>query len=156
MTIVIESDHYPVNAVDIACFGLQDRDVVDLFASNGLMGYFRHDLAAGLLYLSEQACLIYGVTPTTGPVNLMDVLSRIHRDDIELMLLTFEEGVRLGKGTHCVFRVEDGVGGYRHVRVISTYRDSGTPAGELAGIVHDFLERVPGVKFQHRDSCDAD
>jgi PAS domain-containing protein len=156
LTTVIESDHRLLRVSEADRFGLSDGEVSELFASNRLTGYYRQDLAAGHLYFSEQACVLYGIEPTTGPVNLVEVLGKIHKDDIELMLLTLEERVKLGKGAHYIFRVADGAGGWRHLRIISAYRDNGTPAGEVAGVVYALLDRVPGVQFQHRECFDAD
>ena len=146
LTTVIQSDHRPPLS-EADRFDLSDTDVATLFASNRLMDFYRQDIAAGHVYFSEQACRIYGIEPTTAPVNLVEVLSKIHRDDIDLLLMTLEERVRRGKGAHYVFRVADGASGYRYVRLISAYRDNGTPGGEVVGVVYAFLDRVPGVKF---------
>lgn len=146
LTTVIQSDHRsPLSEADR--FDLSDADVAALFASNRLMGFYRQDIAAGHVYFSEQACLIYGIEPTTAPVNLVEVLSKIHRDDIDLLLMTLEERFRRGKGAHYIFRVADGAGDYRYVRIVSAHRDNGTPGGEVVGVIYAFLDRVPGVTF---------
>lgn len=135
------------NQEDRDYIGISDAEIIELASAFRRFGYFRQDVNTGLMYMSEDARALHGFGASDEPVNMADMVRLVHPKDIELVLAGMEEALRTRKGASDSFRLSDGSGGYRTVRVVADFREDGSPGGELVGIIYEFFDKKPMAEF---------
>lgn len=113
------------------------EDAVALIDSKVPLGFWRTVYQTGHVYFSPEVFRIYGLVPSKGPVNLLEVNERIHPEDLKVCLGLFEEAAREKSGFQYCLRIEDGKGGYKYVRSVGRYRETADGFGEMVGIFHE-------------------
>lgn len=118
---------------------MSDRDLLRLLQTQVNIGLWRSDLEIGHTFCSAEACRLFGVPKTDGPIDFGIASRAIHPEDIELALELIETTVREKGSYQFVMRVNNGGDGasYKFVRVIGRYRAKANGAGEIIGICHE-------------------
>jgi hypothetical protein len=141
----MDLDAGPLNEIysiaEAEALAISDREIVDLITAYRLYGYFRADLNTGHLYFSEHACRVHGLPVTDKPLNIAECLKMTHPDDVKLVTGVGQELGRGKDAAHFIYRFQDGKGGYKYIRRVCKFRENGTPAGEIVGVVYEFYER---------------
>jgi hypothetical protein len=127
--------------------GLSFAEITDLLETYQRIGYFRQDIEAGLAFFSADACQIFGVDVTEGPISLTDIVRKLHPEDVELLTSTFETSARLKTGFDLACRVLKDAGGEKFIRMVGKFRPGASGEGEVAGLVYEFFERMQIVDF---------
>jgi hypothetical protein len=147
LALLIEEPFVRVGADDRAKTGITDGEVAELASTYRLFGLIRHDLNDGLLYLSEDACTLYGIPATTKPVNVATIRGRIHPEDADTVFCGMEDAIRTGSGGFQIFRAKGANDLYRTVRLVMRKRENGTPEGDLIGILYEFFPKRSMAEF---------
>lgn len=120
---------------------MSDADVLKLVQKHINLGLWRSDLEAGHTFGSAEACRLFGLPVTTGPLDFGLAAKAIHPEDQTLALELIETTIREKGSYQFVMRVKAGdTDRYRYVRVIGRYRAKASGGGEIIGICHE----VPG------------
>ena len=122
---------------------ISDHEIVQMVSAYRLFGVWRIDVEQGHFFASEDVHEIFQMPFTEGPVNLVELLSRIHDDDRQLIAETFEQASLHRVGFHYAYRVQNGAGGYKMVRSVGQFRDN-----EIIGITYEFVEQLRIVGFE--------
>ena len=95
-----------------------------------------------ILYSSEEHSRLYGFDPEMGVPSFEDIYQRIHPEDREWVLASFERANRTGTDVEVRFRVvlPDGSTRYMHAVSHPVFKPSGD-VGEFVGILMDVTER---------------
>lgn len=121
--------------------GITDAEIVQMLAAYRLFGFWRIDIETGHFFASEDVHAIFALPYSDGPVNLTELMSRIHEEDRSLIAQTFKEASRHGGGFHFVYRVDNGLGGYKLVRGVGRFRDDESRGG-IVGVTYEFVEKL--------------
>lgn len=127
--------------------GITDAEALTMFAAYRLFGFWRMNLDTGHFFASEDVHLIFGLPYSEGPVNLTELMSRIHEEDRLLVAETFEQSSLHRVGFHYVYRVDNGLGCYKMVRSVGQFRDDASGGG-IVGITYEFVEKLRIVGFE--------
>jgi len=127
--------------------GLTTDEVVELVTAFRYYGFWRIDLDSGHFFATEDVCRIFGMEPTSGPINLVEMTSRIHPEDMPLILEVYERASGAGLTYHNIYRVKADAEEYKYVRTIGKFRNKPGTSGEVVGVTYEFFERRPGVTF---------
>jgi hypothetical protein len=131
--------------------GIADAEIIGMFASYRLFGFWRIDLEAGHFFASEDVHTIFDLPYSEGPVNLTELMSRVHEEDRALIAETFEQASLHHVGFHYVYRVDNRLGGYKMVRTVGRFRDDASGGG-IVGITYEFVEKLRVVGFEESDA----
>lgn len=137
-------DHRPQSRSHI---GITDAEAITMFAAYRLFGFWRVDIETGHFFASEDVHQIFDLPYSEGPVNLAELMSRIHEEDRQLIAETFEQASLYRVGFHYVYRVDNRLGGYKMVRTVGQFRDD-TSGGGIVGITYEFVEKLRIVGFE--------
>ena len=118
-----------------------------MFAAYRLFGFWRMNLETGHFFASEDVHQIFDLPYSEGPVNLTELMSRIHAEDRLLIAETFEQASLHRVGFHYVYRVDNGLGGYKMVRSVGKFRDDASGGG-IVGITYEFVEKLRILGFE--------
>jgi hypothetical protein len=127
--------------------GVTDAEALTMFAAYRLFGFWRMNLETGHFFASEDVHQIFRLPYSEGPVNLTELMSRIHEEDRLLIAETFEQASLHRVGFHYVYRVDNGLGGYKMVRSVGKFRDDASGGG-IVGITYEFVEKLRIVGFE--------
>lgn len=127
-----------------AHIGITDAEIVALLAAHRLLGFWRIDIDTGHFFASEDVHAIFGLPYSDGPVNLTELMSRIHEEDRSLIAETFEQASLHGIGFHFVYRVNNRHGGYKMVRTVGQFRDDKSGGG-IIGVTYEFVKKLRTV-----------
>lgn len=127
--------------------GVTDAEALTMFAAYRLFGFWRMNLETGHFFASEDVHQIFDLPYSEGPVNLTELMSRIHEEDRLLIAETFEQASLHRVGFHYVYRVDDRLGGYKMVRSVGKFRDDASGGG-IVGITYEFVEKLRIVGFE--------
>ncbi|OWV76672.1 diguanylate cyclase [Rhizobium sp. R339] len=130
-----------------AHIGITDAEIVQMLAAYRLFGFWRIDIETGHFFASEDVHTIFDLPYSDGPVNLAELMSRIHAEDRSLIAETFEQASLHGTGFHFVYRVDNRLGGYKLVRSVGRFRDD-TSGGGIVGVTYEFVEKLRVVGFE--------
>ncbi|MBX5203865.1 PAS domain-containing protein [Rhizobium sp. NZLR1] len=130
-----------------AHFGITDAEILQMLAAYRLFGFWRINIETGHFFASEDVHEIFDLPYSNGPVNLTELMSRIHEEDRSLIAQTFEEASRHGVGFHFVYRVDSRLGGYKLVRSVGRFRDDESGGG-IVGVTYECVERLRVVGFE--------
>lgn len=130
-----------------AHIGITDAEILQMLAAYRLFGFWRIDIETGHFFASEDVHEIFDLPYSNGPVNLTELMSRIHEEDRSLIAQTFGEASLHGVGFHFVYRVDNRLGGYKLVRSVGRFRD-GESGGGIVGVTYEFDERLRVVGFE--------
>ena len=97
---------------------ITDAEIIQMFAAYRLFGFWRIDIETGHFFASEDVHAIFDLPYGEGPVNLVELMSRIHEEDRSLIAETFEQASLHRVGFHFVYRVDNRLGGYKLVRSV--------------------------------------
>ena len=127
--------------------GFATEELVDLVTAFRHYGFWRIDLDSGHFFGTEDIFHIFGMQPTHGPVNLVEMTGRIHPEDMPQILEIYERASSARLTYHTIYRVKADAEDYKYVRTIGKFRDKPGTGGEVVGITYEFFERRPGVTF---------
>jgi hypothetical protein len=130
---------------------ISDAEIVHMITSHRNFGFWRFDLDAGHLFASEDVYRIFGMPFTTGPMNLVETMLRVHEEDKPLMMATYEQASLYKTGFHHAYRVMNGIGGYKMVRTVAEFREKPETSGDIIGITYEFVEQVRVIGFSEID-----
>ncbi|TCL74704.1 PAS domain-containing protein [Rhizobium sp. BK251] len=126
---------------------ISDAEIVELSSAYRLYGCWRWEIDTGHFFASEDVYEIFGMTFSKGPMNLVEVMSRIHEDDKSIMAETYEQASLHKLGFHFIYRVGTADEGFRYVRSVGKFRNDDNSGGEIIGITYELLERMRTVGF---------
>jgi len=127
--------------------GLSETEIVELATAFRRFGFWRLDLGSGLFFASREIFKIFDMPFTEGPMNLIEVTSKIHPEDLAILMETFERSSSQRLGYHNTYRVRQETD-YKLVRSVAKYRDKPeSDAGEIVGITYECLDSWQPVTF---------
>lgn len=147
MSLRFEQPVIDKTAQSRAHIGITDAEIVQMLAAYRLFGFWRIDIETGHFFASEDVHTIFELPYSDGPVNLTELMSRIHEEDRSLIAQTFEEASLHRAGFHFVYRVDNRLGGYKVVRSVGRFRDDESGSG-IVGITYEFVEKLRVVGFE--------
>jgi hypothetical protein len=106
---------------------------------------------AGHFFASEDVYRIFDMPFSTGPMNLVETMTRVHEEDKPLMMETYEQASLHKTGFHHCYRVKNGIGGYKMVRTVAEFRSIPETSGDFVGITYEFVEQPRIVGFTEKD-----
>lgn len=121
--------------------GLNDIEVLELIASFRLCGYWRFDLDTGHLFGTPDFTEIFGMAPSSCPLNVVELSSTIHPDDLSVMMETFERASAARLTYHNLYRVKAANGLYKFVRSVGRFRTSAASQGEVIGMTYELFDQ---------------
>ena len=127
--------------------GISDLEIVQMVAAYRNFGFWRIEVESGHFFASEDVHEIFDLPYSEGPVNLTELMSRIHPEDRLLIAETFEQASLHRAGFHYVYRVDNGLGGYKMVRSVGQFRDDASGGG-IVGITYEFVEKLRILGFE--------
>ena len=130
-----------------AHIGITDAEIVRMLAAYRLFGFWRIDIETGHFFASEDVHTIFDLPYSDGPVNLAELMSRIHEEDRSLIAETFEQASLYRVGFHFVYRVDNRLGGSKLVRSVGRFRDDESGGG-IVGITYEFVEKLRIVALE--------
>ncbi len=128
---------------DRSHIGISDAEIVALASAHRLFGFFRWELDTGHFYASADVFRIFGLTPSSSPMNLVDATASVHPDDLPVLMRAYEHSSATRADFHYIYRVADGNGGYRYIRTAGQFRDNGQ--AEIAGITYEMFENLQTI-----------
>lgn len=131
--------------------GISDSEIVQMATAYRNFGFWRFDLDTGHCFASEDIYRIFGMEFSTGPMNLVETMSRVHEDDKPLMMETYEQASLHKAGFHHTYRVKNGLGGYKMVRTVGQFRSCPDTSGDIIGISYEFVEQFLVAGFSEID-----
>ena len=123
-----------------AHIGITDAEIVQMLAAYRLFGFWRI-IETGHFFASEDVHAIFDLPYSDGPVNLTELMSRIHEEDRSLIAETFEQASLHRVGFHFVYRVDNRLGGCKLVRSVGRFRDDESGGG-IVGVTYEFVEKL--------------
>jgi hypothetical protein len=133
--------------------GITDAEIIGMFSAYRLFGLWRMDIESGHFFASEDVHEIFGLPYSDGPVNLAELMSKIHEEDRAMIAETFEQASVHKVGFHYVYRVANGLGGYKLVRSVGQFRDDAGGSG-IVGITYEFVEKLRVVGIEANEARD--
>ncbi|WP_246617632.1 PAS domain-containing protein [Rhizobium populisoli] len=127
--------------------GLTADEMIELVTAFRYYGFWRIDLDSGHFFATEDVFHIFGMEPTDGPVNLVEMTGRIHPEDMPQILEVYERASSARLTYHNIYRVKADAEDYKYVRTVGKFRDKPGTSGEVVGMTYEFFERRPGVTF---------
>ena len=128
--------------------GLDPQEAIELMSAFRRCGYFRIDLDTGLCYGTPDVFDIFGITGQKGAINFLDLSSRIHPDDVPIVLQCVERASSEGGVFHVIYRVKWHTGkDYGYVRSCGRFRPTPVGAGEIVGTTYEFFEHLRTAAF---------
>ncbi|MDQ0454458.1 PAS domain-containing protein [Rhizobium paknamense] len=143
--IIQEINHRLPEACDT--MGLTEKDVMDLVQTFQLCGFWRIDIDRGHFFATENFYRLFEVEPQSGPLNIKALAERIHPDDRDMLLETYQRACSTGETYQNIHRLITRCGCTKFIRVIGRFRATGQGSGELQGIIHEILPQVPTATF---------
>lgn len=131
--------------------GISDSEAMELVTAFRLFGSWRLDLENGHLFGSPDFSELFGLDHSDGPMNMAALSSKIHPDDLNFMMSTFERASVDKRTYHSIFRVGADGETYRFLRSVGTFRDKPGTGGEVIGITYEFFPRRSGTAFVSPD-----
>ena len=132
---------------DCTSVGLTEHEVVELVQEFRLYGFWGIDLDTGMFYATPDVFRIFGLTANDGKINLVEFRTRIHPDDLPMLMESFERTCRQKQSYHTIYRALGETGNYKFVRTVGKFREKPGTAGEIVGITYEFFERLRTVAF---------
>ncbi|MGG7519060.1 PAS domain-containing protein [Allorhizobium undicola] len=123
------------------------QDMLDLMQSVEPIGVWRIDIDKGHFYGCDSFHMIFESEPQTGPLNIKHFASRVHPDDIGMLMETFQRICETGETYHAVHRVIKLDGSLKYVRAMGAFRPAAHGSGEVYGLLFDLVPRVCSVTF---------
>jgi hypothetical protein len=123
-------------------FELSGREVVELATGFRLYGFWRMELDSGHVFATENFFRIYGMEWHDGPVDIVEVSSMVHPDDLIGLMQTFENAGIETPTYHNIFRVRLNAGAYKFVRSVGKYRAKAGTSGEVVGISYELSDHA--------------
>ena len=114
-----------------------------------LFGFWRIDLDTGLFYATPDVFRIYGLKATDGKMSLVEFGSRIHPDDLPLLMESFERTCLHKQSYHNIYQALGEDDRYKYVRTVGRFREKPGTSGEIIGITYEFFERLRRVPCPH-------
>lgn len=127
--------------------GLTPEEILELNTAFRLYGFWRIDLDTGHFFATEDVCRIFGLPHQTGPLNFVDIISRIHPEDMPCLMETFERASGERLTYHNIYRVKSNAEDYKYVRTVGKFRDKQGTSGEVVGMTYEFFAQRPGVTY---------
>lgn len=126
--------------------GISDAECVDLATAFRPFGFWRFDIEAGHFFATEEVYKIFSMEFTEGPMNLVEVSSKVHPDDLPLLMEAFEHTSVNKVSYHTIYRIQCS-GSYKFIRTVGKYRQKTPTSGEIIGISYEFFDRVRTIGF---------
>lgn len=138
------------NAQSMGDVGLRHVNLLDVLAQFEEYGIWRFDLDEGLAYFSRDACILQGMPPTAGAVNLVRLARHYHPEDRPHFLQCFEDASAQKPGFRFVLRtiVDQDDDHPRIVEVCGRYRRNERNGEELFGTIRQVHFRVRSVSLE--------
>ena len=136
---------------DCTSVGMTEHEVVELAQSFRLYGFWRIDLDSGLFYATPDVFRIFDMQSTDGRVNMVEFRSRIHPEDLPMLMESFERACSQKQSYHNIYRVKRGVDCWKFARTVGKFRARPGTSGELVGVTYEFFERLRTAAFSDEE-----
>lgn len=127
--------------------GMTESEVVELAQAFRLYGFFRIDLDSGHFFATPDVFRIFGMAFTSGPLNMVEFRSRIHPEDIPMLMESFERTCAEKQSYHNIYRALNVDDQYKFVRTVGKFRAKENGSGEIVGVTYEFFERLRTAAF---------
>ena len=132
-------------------FGLSTDEFFEIFSAFNQVGLWRLDLDSGHTFCSATYSRIYGVKHTDGPINMIEVIARIHPDDLSSVMESHEVASTHPRAYQKIHRISSDRVTYRYVCSIGKFREKPGTSGEIVGIAFE----VPPHRCDFRYQTDS-
>ncbi len=150
-TVPLQFEPTPTRIQDRSHVAVSDAEIVQLIAAHRNFGFWQFDLETGHLFASEDVYRIFDMAFSTGPMNLVETMSRVHEDDRPRIMENYEQSSRHKIGFNHTYRVSNGHGGYKTVRAVAQFRDS-AGGGDIVGVTYELFEQRQPTGYPGKDS----
>lgn len=127
--------------------GLEDSEVLELVASFRLCGFWRFNVESGHLFGTPEFNAIFGLAHVDGPINLVDLCTTIHPDDLASMMETFERASVAKLTYHNLYRVRVDAESYKFVRSVGRFRAGENTGADVVGMTYELFPQKQTVGF---------
>ncbi|WP_137130382.1 PAS domain-containing protein [Rhizobium sp. FY34] len=126
-----------ITAEEMQYFGLIERDLIEIFSTFTPIGLWRIDLDSGHKFCCRSYCKLFGLTYTPGPVNMIELTSHIHPEDLSNVMASQEAASVQRMSYQKVHRATaDGIN-YRYICSIGRFREKPGTSGEIIGVAYE-------------------
>ncbi|KQZ54505.1 hypothetical protein ASD54_03965 [Rhizobium sp. Root149] len=132
-------------------FGLSTDEFFEIFSTFNLVGLWRLDLDSGHTFCSATYSKLYGIKHTDGPINMMEIIARIHPDDLSSVMESHEVASAHPMAYQKIHRLSSDRITYRYVCSIGRFRTKPGTSGEIVGIAFE----VPPHRCDFRYETDS-
>lgn len=115
-------------------------DVIELLASSHNIGVWRLNIETNEYLLSAPCLAIFGFEKQDGMPGLLNFRSKIHPDDIPIVLEGIDACIQRQGSYMVTYRVQAS-GGHKFVRTIGRYRET-AEGPELIGLTFELIDRL--------------
>lgn len=126
-----------ISAEELQCFGLVERDLLQILTTFTPIGLWRIDLDSGHKFGCKGYCRIFGITHSQGPVNMIELSARIHPDDLNQVMASQEAASVQRMSYRKVHRVTADGTNYRYICSIGRFREKQGTSGEIIGVAYE-------------------
>jgi hypothetical protein len=127
--------------------GLSDAEVLELTTSFRFCGFWRFEIESGHFFGTPDLCRIFGLPRCDGPIDLLHLSSRIHPDDLSMMMETFERASAARLTYHNLYRIKTDAESYRYVRSVGKFRADEGEKGVVIGMTYELFPQTSTVGF---------
>ncbi len=114
-------------------FELRDRWFIDLFRKFNAVGSWRCEIDTGHIYFCRDMSTIFGIKPTDGPIDLVEVASRIHPADLAMVMEVHEASAMRPMSYQKIYRVASDGKTYRWYCSIGDFHAEEGTGGYVKG-----------------------
>jgi hypothetical protein len=146
----IEADAF--SRQDLSHLAITAEDIADLTCAFRRIGFWRADIASGLVYWSEGLFRIFEMEECAGPISVSAANGLIHPDDVVPLYELFEQAIVEKSAFHFILRLRTRGGIYRFVRSVGRYRPGPQGKDELFGMLYEIFEPIRTVALAAYES----
>ncbi|MBP2548814.1 hypothetical protein J2858_001730 [Neorhizobium galegae] len=118
-------------------YGLCPKEILQLFMKFNRTGFWRLDVDTGLVFCCPEACRIFSMDPTDGPIDLVELTSRIHPEDLAAVMEGHEAAAATRVAIQKTYRVRNADDSYKPCCSIGFFREKAGTGGEIVGFTYE-------------------
>ncbi|MEM1365936.1 MAG: PAS domain-containing protein [Pseudomonadota bacterium] len=113
------------------------------------VGYWRVDIATGMVQWSPRTYEIHGLEYSPGPVAMTEAVKKYHPDDMPALMSLIEQAIENKCGFSFQLRLIDTNGNVKNVASVAAFKTDADGKEHLYGIFHEVVPAAKGVPTLH-------
>ncbi|MEO0635615.1 MAG: PAS domain-containing protein [Pseudomonadota bacterium] len=113
------------------------------------VGYWRVDIASGMVRWSPRTYEIHGLPYTDGPVAMTEAIKKYHPEDMPLLMSLIEQAIENKCGFSFELRLIDADGNVKNVASTAAFSTDADGNESLYGIFHELSHASSGSASLH-------